>query len=264
MQFKLQRDMLTQLTGINDPQQTKTLLALLADQQSGKQLTTQENKTLEDALKSGASKQDESKSLAEKIGKAQMVLMAQSALSLSNIAAAVLTPQTESALINKGTEKMAEGSVWASDKISGFMTMALAEGQRFFEQNASEGVKNAASNVGNAASGMIERSKENNYQTAQQRIPGFNTGEEAKVIGGPSVKFNNVEIPRPAAPTPQFIASPPSTEQNDRANRQQITPEQKPRDEIHGTMTIHATDELTRAIANAAVIQINKGNRGHS
>jgi len=254
-QFKLQRDMLSQLTGINNPQQTKTLMALLADQQSGKALTAAENKTLSEAMKSGASKQEESKSLAEKIGKAQTVLLAQIALSLSN---KVTRPDIESGLVSGATAQLAEKSVAVKNMLSKHIDEAMTMGEDFFAKKTPESIKNMAAGAKGAVGGFIDQGNARETEIPVQSISAFNAGEEARLYGG--------RIPEATNPTPNFrqVAPNPSTAESSPAAASKTA--QAPGETgaaSGGTFIIRGTDEFTRAIAAAMTHIHNKTIHGH-
>lgn len=253
-QFKLQRDMLTQLTGINDPQQTKTLLALLSAQQSGKALTSEENKTLAEAMRSGTAKQEEQKSLAEKIGKAQVGILAQIALDISNMATRNLSPQATSALVNRGANIATEYSAEARDKLGAVVDRGLAAANDFFAKHTPEVVKNAGQTVSN----YIDESKNQIAEVPTQRISAFNPGEAALTIGG---KFN---VPAPVAPTPVFPTpqpSPPGAPMPMGFSKQTTGPGEKEVTNI--VVTLRASDTLTKAISEGAVVTFNKTLHGN-
>ncbi len=265
IQFKLQRDMLAQLTGINDPQQTRTLMALLSEQQSGKQLSAQENKTLEDAMKSGASKQDESKSLAEKMGKAQVVLLADIALHISNIAQRAMPAQASSALINTASSFINKYKSGAEDDMANKVGGYLEDASRYFSNltQTASGEKNALGNIGDWVGKTMSEGKANNIQTSQSRVPGAYVGQNGLMVGGPSLMLNGAEVPAPSSPTPQFTSN---TSQDQEQSRQEATKsgEQAPGQSNVVTIILKGSDDITRALAGAATVMMDKIHRGHA
>lgn len=247
-QFKLQRDMLSQLTGINDPQQTKTLLALLSAQQSGKALTSEENKTLSEAMKSGANKQEEQRSLAEKIGKAQVGLLAQIAYSMSNAATNLLTPRTESAIIGGAARKAGGFATTAEEFMSGAIDKGIAAAESFFSKNAPDTVKNATTAVGN----YIDENAASITENPRTRVPGFG-GEAAMIVGGI----------QPAMPTPTFPGGTPATGAPAPTVSTQQTSAPGEKEMTHVVVTFRGTDDLTKAIAQAAAQAYNKTLHGN-
>jgi hypothetical protein len=258
VQFKLQRDMLSQLTGINDPQQTKTLMALLADQQSGKQLSAEENRTLADAMNSGAKKQEEQKTLAEKIGKAQVGLLAQIALSVSTAATGMLTPGVESALIGGAAKEVAGPLGVGQNKIAEFIDNGIKITEKFLA-DASPGAAKLLSTAQKDIGKFIEDNKANISQSPERRIPGFAPNERALTVGGPLTRFD-VE---PTKPTPfaQGMIHTPNTSTAPLSSKEVTIPGEK--EVQHLIVTFRGTDDLTKAIADAASKQYNKTLHGN-
>ncbi len=237
-QFMIQRKMLEQLTGINDPQQTRTLMALLSEQQSGKQLSVDDSKKLEDAMKSGHDKQEESRSLADKIGKAQVLLLSELVLNTSNTATKLLTPQVESAYIGRGTNQLAEyktmAEAWVAAKAGNVLERADAAFANFTP-------------------------KFNSLSTPEQRIGGFNPGESALIVGGQT--SNN--IPDPIRPTVSLPAqSQPGAPGENHSTKTTEAPGAK--GESTTTILLRGEGVILDAIAKASKVVINKLNHGNS
>lgn len=285
-QFMMQRKMLEQLTGINDPQQTRTLMALLSDQQSGKTLSVEQNKTLEEAMKSGSAKQEESKSLAEKIGKAQVGLLASIALSLSNSAANKIAPQTESAVTHSALEFISGGKNKAQDSISAFIDEKTSSIGDWLKANSPDGAKNTALNIEKSATNFISENKQNRLQAPETIIPGFNSGQIPIRIGGSEQRRQNIQeiapqtsiipemgqsyrsgqlnLPQQIRPAPSFSAIPPTSNlSNSPATTTQITMPAGASKEQHVVVTFRGTDELSRMIASIATVHYNNTAHGN-
>jgi hypothetical protein len=263
-QFKIQRDMLGQLTGINDPQQTRTLLSLLAEQQSGKQLSAQENKTLADAMKSGADKQEESRGLAERIGQAQVGLLSSIALSVSTAAQRAISPQAQAGLINTGTNYLAGKSKEAQEFVQGAIESGKSLLESTYKNVMPQGAQNAISRAGNAIGSAAELGRQNVLQAPESVIPASAPGQQSLTVGGPSFRMNGVEVQQ-ASPSPQFG---PASQSNSAtgSTKSQTSQTTAPNTgaPLAIELTIRGNDELTRSIANAMSGKVGKTNKGHS
>lgn len=273
MQFKIQRDLLAQLTGINDPQQTKTLMALLADQQSGREMSAEDTRTLEEAMKSGADKQAESKSLAEKIGQAQVGLLAQIQLSLSNMATSFIKPQTESALVRTGENLLSGYTVDAKAKLSELINRAVDLSKETFDKNAPQSIKDGIDKFNTMIIDPINKSidKNNSIESPRISVGAMNPGERTLASGGPSFKFNGAEIPQQTnqipereSPTPTFggVAANQSATADQSTNSSTVSNEGNlPTTNININFT--GDGELTKAMARSAMAAIEQIYKGH-
>lgn len=136
-QFKLQRDLLSQLTGVQGPQQTRTLLDVLSNLQSGKSLTTEQTRSVGDLLKSGQQKDDETRSNQEKFNKTATTLLAyiglSSARTADNLMSAVgIGPQQTGTLArrteNVGNAALTTGNNIFNEATSDLLSAALSSG----------------------------------------------------------------------------------------------------------------------------------------
>ncbi len=115
--FKLQRDMLSQLTGINDPQQTRTLLSILSDLQSGRQVSVEQKETFDRSFKSGQQKQDERATASARFMRVMSGLMVEATTALARLAETKLpSPQAQADLFAKGGGKIGEARDWVMEK----------------------------------------------------------------------------------------------------------------------------------------------------
>lgn len=242
-QFKLQRDLLAQFTGNNDAQSQRTILGLLSDQQSGRQLTSTQNKTLEDSLKSGTQKQEEQVGLQDRIGKAQVGLLTQIALNTSAFFDRLLPAQAQAGFVRAGQE----GGQNLENKGLELFNGALSMGEKFltnaFPKATSfvSGVKEQAMNYGESKASTLR-------ETNQYSIPAMNRGG----INLPPESSNSPYLP--SAPTQQPVSQGQAVVSS-AANTNKLPPQEV-------IITLRGTDELTRLLANAAIQSINHTNHG--
>lgn len=245
-QFKIQRDLLGQLTNNTDPQSQRTLMTILADLQSGRQLTTAQNKTLEDSLKSGAQKQEETRTLAERIGKAQVGLLTSIAVSVSGLFDRLLPPQAQSAMINSGKDE-------AQRKATEMFNKALEMGTTLLNNNLPDSIKKFASNTTEAYQDFM---KNQEAAGAQPRIlPAINISPIT--LGG--VPASIPDLSRPTA----GMAPPPAPSGSNVVSgaNANITSGGKGVQEI--ALTLRGEGEITNALAKAATVVINNNLRGN-
>lgn len=268
-QFKIQRDLLAQLTGNTDPQSQRTLMGILADLQSGRQLSAAQNKTLEESLKSGTQKQEEQKSMQDKIGKAQVGLLTQISLNTSAMFDRLLPPQAQAGFARKTTENV----VSLEQKGFEMFNNAVESGTKMLEQIpgfevAKDTIKefyNKTMASGEATAGTLRQSL--NYTVPS--LPGAPAlpPEIAGARTPPPLIPSAVRapIPQPAAPTPFTNGATPTgapgAPQPTVSTKTTSAPGEK--EPTHVVVTFRGTDELTRAIAAVATQSHNKTIHGN-
>ncbi len=244
-QFKIQRDLLAQLTGNTDPQSQRTVMGILSDLQSGRQLTSDQNKTLGDSLKSGSQKQEETKTLAERVGKAQVGLLTQIAVNTSAFFERLLPAQAQSAMINYGKDEAQRAATDTFNK-------ALEMGSNFLSENLPDSVKKFASGANEAYDGFM---KNQEAAAGQSRItPAINV--PALSLGG--VPATIPDLSRPSASLPP----PPTASGTTTADGRTVVAPGKGSHET--VITLRGEGELTNALARAATVVINNNNRGNT
>lgn len=255
-QFKIQRDLLAQLTGINDPQQTRTLLAILSDLQSGRQLSAGQNKTLEESLKSGTQKQEEQRSLQDKIGKAQVGLLTQIALNTSAFFDRLVPAQAQAGF----ARTLTESGVGIEKQGLALFNKAVEAGGKMLE-GVAPGATNAVSKAYTGAIGYGEEKSGTLRPELGYSIPPVNRGEQP-LLSTSAAMSGAQFLPSLASPTPTFI---PTAATIAAATTQEatktITPTGTGRSE-NITLTLRATDEWTRAIMSTITATINKNLHG--
>lgn len=241
-QFKIQRDLLAQLTGNTDPQSQRTLMSILADLQSGRQLTSSQDKQLQDALKGGQQKQDERASMQDQLSRITIGLQTQANVTLGNMLNRMLPSQVQGELSRKV-------GVVAEDSIQAAVKQAALLGERISEFAKGNGLdlSGLANKAGNAINSQMPGPELSEAPSFRIGVNPFNTAaipEAARVVAP--------TVPPPAppgAPTPQVssrITHAPGEKQSD-----------------HMVITFRGTDELTRAIADAATQSYNKTLHGN-
>lgn len=109
-QFKIQRDLLGQLTGITGAQQQRTLLNVLDSLQSGKQLTSDQQATLQDVLKDGQTKQAEQMNVQQQLSRVTVGLQTQANLLLGNMLNRLVPGQVTGELTRQGANILQGGA----------------------------------------------------------------------------------------------------------------------------------------------------------
>lgn len=269
-QFKIQRDLLQQLTGNTDPQSQRTLMSILSDLQSGRQLTATQNRTLEESLKSGTQKQEERASLADRVGKAQVGLLTQIALNTSAFFERLLPPQAQAAMLN-------EGRNFAQEKGAELFNKALEMGAKLLDNNLPESIKKTARGAENAYDGFMKaKEKESGIRSTPTysvpALPGTGPTYEVPKVTSPvpfgTPAFPSVSrtpVPPPVAPTPFASTIPPpapiaaalpaaSIRDVRAAAEKEVT---------NVVVTFRGTDDLTKALADAASVTVNKTLHGN-
>jgi hypothetical protein len=253
-QFKIQRDLLAQLTGNTDPQSQRTLMGILSDLQSGRQLTATQNKTLEESLKSGTQKQEEQKSLQDRIGKATVGLLTQISLNTSAMFDRLLPPQAQAGFARIATEK----GVGLEQKGIELFNKALESGTSMLEKIP--GVAGA----GKTVKEVYEKTIATGEATAGTLRPSLNYNVPA-VYNTPVPAAARAGVPPQTQPTPfantPSPATPPGHAQPTVSTR--TTTETGQKEHTNVTITFRGTDELTRALAGSASATVNKTLHGN-
>lgn len=224
-QFKIQRDLLAQLTGNTDPQSQRTLMSILADLQTGRQLTSTQDKTLHDSLKSGQQKQDEAANIQQQLTRITIGLNTESNLLMGNFLTKILPPQVQGETARKvGT----------------------------FAQSEYEKALKSAQNIGNIAT---EFAKGNglNFTDIGSKI----SGAIASQMPGPDLS----EAPKFRATINSLPNQVNSTTGQVATTSQIVT--QNGQGPTNITITFAASDPLMQALANAARASIRQTNGGH-
>lgn len=245
-QFKIQRDLLQQLTGNTDPQSQRTLMNILADLQSGRQLTASQNKEVGDALKSGGQKQEEQRTLQERMGKAQVGLLTQIALNTSAFFERLLPPQAQA-----GFAKVAlEGGLKLEQRAIEEFNRAMKTGEVLLGNKLPDGVKD-----------MLGKARDFYNETIK-------TGEREAAEIRPGLKYSIPELPgSPAIPLPSLTTPSPFTLPTAPSTAGGIVPVGTAPVAAEGaikniTITLKGDDEIGRLIAKHAAVKISETNHG--
>lgn len=250
-QFKIQRDLLAQLTGNRDPQSQRILINILADLQSGRQLTSLQNKTLEDSLKSGTQKQEERASLQDRIGKAQVGLLTQISLNTSAFIERALPPQAQAGFarvaVEKGTDLVQRGQNLFDEAVEG--------GTKLLERVMPDSVKevwNKAKDIHSRAIAFGEAEAANIRTPPTYSIPAL---PGSAPIPAPS-RFAppSISTTTPIGNVGDFISGAPTTLPT--ATSQATTAVQ------NIVITFNGTDEIGKMLARHATAKINDRNHG--
>ena len=130
-QFKIQRDLLMQLTGNRDPQSQRTMLNVLDAIQSGKSLTSEQQSSLQDLLKDGQTKQNEMANIQQQFTRLTVGLHTQSNLLLGNILNRLVPPQAIGEVAREGAnilQPAADIVIRQADKYAGMIEQMLGTG----------------------------------------------------------------------------------------------------------------------------------------
>lgn len=244
-QFKLQRDLLGQLTGNRDPQSQRTLLAILSDLQSGRQLSSSQEKTLQDSMKSGQEKQNEMASTTQQLDRITVGLQTETNILLGNILNKLAPSQVQGELVRKGGE-------YAQAGLEQTIKFAQTIGDKIGEFSAGKGLD--LSSV---------KDKYDNMINSQRPGPGIQPGPAFRSTVNPFGESAGVAIPSQVTPTAPISSVPAPgpgiTSTGGNASKTTNAPGQTDK---HITVSFAGNDELTRAIANSATAKINDTNHG--
>jgi hypothetical protein len=254
-QFKLQRDLLAQLTGNRDPQSQRTLLSILADLQSGRQLSSAQQATLEDVMKSGQEKQNEMASSQQQLDRISVGLQTETNIILGNMLNRLFPAQVQGELARKAGGAVATG---AEDVIGA----ARVFGDKIGQIAAGKGVDLGA--LKEKYAGLI---------ASQARGPGIGAAPAFGTTISPfapsaaastfvSAATTTATHPIPFAPsTAPLSAAPTLATAAGEAGKTAIT-NAATIGATNITITFKSTDELGRILASIASAKINNTNHG--
>ena len=246
-QFKIQRDLLAQLTGNTDPQSQRTLMAILADLQSGRQLTSAQDKTLQEALKSGQQKQDERASMKDQLDRIAVGLQTQANVTLGNILNRMVPSQVQGELARKAGSAL-ESGVTASTE---FMVREASKiGESISSFASGKGFDIGA--IGDKISGAV-----------QSQLPGAGLREAPRFGVGvnPFAEPTLTGVPAPARPATPTVAPPPATTPASALSSKETSPPGT-KETSHFTFLIKGDDEFTKLIAKHAQVLVRDTNGG--
>lgn len=125
--FKIQRDMLQQLLGVSNKQDQRDILKLMSDVASGREIQADGQRTLADAMKSAEMKNNETRSLQEKFGKATVDLLFNISFQLSQMANRAAPGQTTGSIAKRFED-------FAQNQLNGILPVLNAQRDKLFDQ----------------------------------------------------------------------------------------------------------------------------------
>lgn len=241
-QFKIQRDLLGQLTGNTDPQSQRTLMSILADLQSGRQLTASQDKTLQDSLKSGQQKQDETANIQQQLNRITIGLQTEMNVSLGNILNRLVPSQVQGELARKAgsaAETGYEQAIRMAQELGGRIS-TFAEGKGLDLSGISGKVNSAVSS----------------------QLPGPELGDAPRFRARVDPFAARTGVPEPSRLVTPTVSPPIVTQTTPGAvaSASGAAGEKAPN---NITITLRATDELTRTIAEGATVSYNRTLHGN-